>query len=206
LAIAHATSQTSAHMAIECGVSGLAHTFVDAPASPEFVQLATERKIFVVSTLSLLTAVQAAKSVESDSDFGASLLSASQRRSLGTTTHLVHPGQFPVAQENLRRLHEAGVTVLAGTDAPAPGTAHGHSLHRELELLVQAGLTPIEALAAATSIPAETFSLGERGRVKPGYRADLLLVQGDPTANIADTAKIDRIWKNGYRVSRTPQL
>ena len=78
----------------------------------------------------------------------------------------------------------------AGTDAPNSGTAHGASLHGELQLLVEAGLTPTEALAAATSAPAAAFHLTDRGRIAPGLRADLVLVEGDPTADILQTRAI----------------
>src|SRR6185295_16812816 len=102
------------------------------------------------------------------------------------------------ARENVRILHAAGVPILAGSDVPA----HGLALHRELELLVQAGLDPVDALVAATSAPAAAFRLADRGRIAPGLRADLLLVQGDPTANIKNTRKIQRIWKAGVEVER----
>src|SRR4029077_12579152 len=92
--------------------------------------------------------------------------------------------------------------LLAGTDAPNPGTAHGASIHRELELLVQAGLTPIEALTAATAAPARAFHLDDRGRIVPGLRADLLLVKGDPTADITATRDIVSVWKFGVEADR----
>jgi imidazolonepropionase-like amidohydrolase len=204
LAIAHVTNQSNARIAIECGVNGLAHTFIDAPADAELVQRAKERRIFVISTITLLAASEAPNDkVPAGPD--TRLLSASQKRSIGGSTPLVRPGQLELAQETLRRLHAAGVTVLAGTDAPVPGTAHGVSLHRELELLVESGFNPAEALSAATSKPADVFRLGDRGRVKPGYRADLLLVEGDPTTNIANTKRIEGIWKNGFPVERAPR-
>jgi hypothetical protein len=78
------------------------------------------------------------------------------------------------------------------------------SLHRELELLAEAGLAPLNALAAATSVPARVFSLGDRGRIAPGLRADLLLVEGDPTTDITATRSIVAIWKGGRRVERMP--
>ena len=99
-------------------------------------------------------------------------------------------------------LHEKGVPILAGTDAPNPGTAHGASVHRELRLLVDAGLTPAAALAAATSAPARAFKLSDRGRIAPGLRADLVLVNGDPTRDIGATRDIVTIWKRGVRVER----
>ena len=87
---------------------------------------------------------------------------------------------------------------------PNPATAHGVSLHEELQILVMAGYTPEEALHAATALPDAIFHLGDRGHVRAGDRADLLLVDGDPTRKISDTLAIDRIWKNGYAVERTP--
>ncbi|MFC0435192.1 amidohydrolase family protein [Kutzneria buriramensis] len=102
-------------------------------------------------------------------------------------------------------LHDAGIEVLAGTDAHnVPGVPaevrHGESLHHELELLVRAGLTPVEALRAATVRPAEAFGLADRGVVEPGRRADLLLVDGDPTTDITVTRKIKAVWCAGERV------
>jgi hypothetical protein len=75
-------------------------------------------------------------------------------------------------------------------------------MHRELELLVQAGLTPTEALRSATSIPAKTFGLNDRGRIAPGLRADLILVKGDPTQDIVATRDIVSIWKTGAELDR----
>ena len=83
--------------------------------------------------------------------------------------------------EAMRQLIQQGVAILAGTDSPVPTQTYGASLHAELALLVGAGLTPLQALAAATSLPAQTFGLSDRGRISPGLRADLLLVDGDPT-------------------------
>lgn len=100
------------------------------------------------------------------------------------------------------QLKAARVPILAGTDAPNPGTLHGASIHRELELLVKAGLTPVEALTAATSAPAAQFRLSDRGRIEPGRRADLLLVKGDPTTDIKATRSIARVWKGGVTVDR----
>jgi hypothetical protein len=109
------------------------------------------------------------------------------------------------AMAAVRLLRAAGVPILAGSDAPNPGTAHGVSLHRELELLVEAGLTPPEALAAATSVPARLFGLSDRGVVAKGRRADLLLVDGDPTRDITATRDIAAIWKSGVPVERKPE-
>ena len=103
---------------------------------------------------------------------------------------------------NVKDLHNAGVDILAGTDVSVPlehlgGLAHGVSVHHEMQLLVEAGLTPIEALKSATSVIAKRFSLSDRGRIAEGLRADLVLVKGDPSINISDTLSIVRVWKEG---------
>ncbi|GAA3206921.1 amidohydrolase family protein [Dactylosporangium siamense] len=106
------------------------------------------------------------------------------------------------AEGTVRRLAEAGVTLLAGTDAPNPGTVFGASLHRELELLVRCGISPARALAAATTEPARVFGLPDRGRVAVGQRADLVLVSGDPLTDITATRAIQRIWRAGTACDR----
>lgn len=198
LSIAHATSQSNALTAVRCGASGLAHIFVDAPAGEEFVRTAREKRVFFVSTLSLLDVGGRATSPQPG------LLSAGQERSLRMTSPLIHAGDFERALESARRLHAAGVPIVAGTDAPASGTAHGVSIHSEIANLVKAGFTPEEALSAATSLPAQVFAIPDRGRVKAGARADLTLVYGDPTRHIEDTLRIQEIWKNGFRIERPP--
>ncbi|WP_327140151.1 amidohydrolase family protein [Nocardia sp. NBC_01327] len=99
-------------------------------------------------------------------------------------------------------LHAAGVPVLAGSDSNDQigvpfQPEHGAALHRELELLVAAGLTPAEAIRAATSLPAKHFGLTDRGVIAPGMRADLVLIEGDPLADIRATRAIARVWCAG---------
>jgi imidazolonepropionase-like amidohydrolase len=123
---------------------------------------------------------------------------------------------FGSALHGVTALHQAGIQVLAGTDTNYPGpedgnlilnayAGHGITLHHELELLVRAGLSPAAALAAATSVPAQAFGLADRGRIARGLRADLLLVDGDPCADITATRNIAAIWRNGARLHRQPQ-
>ncbi len=102
----------------------------------------------------------------------------------------------------MRALHRAGVPLLAGTDAPAPGAPHGMGLHRELDQQFQSGLKPIEALAAATSEPARFFGFHDRGRIAKRLRADLVLVHGDPSVDITATRHIVGIWKLGIPYTR----
>lgn len=108
---------------------------------------------------------------------------------------------WPVLLQNVRKLHAAGLPLLAGSDAGNPGTAHGPSLHHELAMLVEAGLSPLEALRSATSVPARHFDIAERGCLTAGCRADLLLIDGNPLEDIRHTVRIDAVWKNGKPVN-----
>lgn len=109
-------------------------------------------------------------------------------------------------RQNVRRLHAAEVVILAGSDTQS-GVLPGAGLHRELGLLVEAGLTPVEAIRAATLSPArflEQTQDPETGRIAEGKRADLLLVEGDPTRDIAAVSRIRAVIQRGVRVERFP--
>ena len=119
--------------------------------------------------------------------------------------HVIPRMNFDNCLHSVRRLHRAGAIILAGTDANRdPDTPysppHGEAMHQELELLVDAGLSPVEALRAATVVPAEVFGLTDRGTIAAGRRADLLLVKGDPTTDTTTTRTITGAWIAGDRV------
>jgi imidazolonepropionase-like amidohydrolase len=201
---AHAQAEWAAQQAIECGTDGLAHMFPDNVADADFVALAKAHHIFIETTDAVWAGVAGlnlAKAIAADPRVS-SYLSPAQKQSLLLETKNPHPEFFANALKNTQLLHEAGIALLAGTDAPNPGTAHGISLHEELQILVKAGYTPEQALNAATALPARIFHLGNRGRIAVGARADLVLIDGDPTRNIADTLSIYRVWKNGYSIDR----
>jgi imidazolonepropionase-like amidohydrolase len=99
-------------------------------------------------------------------------------------------------------LHRAGITIVAGTDQVVPG----HSLHRELELYVKAGFTPLEAIQAATIVPARVMKLDkELGTVEVGKAADLIIVDGNPLENISNIRKVQMVVTNG-RLYKTAEL
>jgi imidazolonepropionase-like amidohydrolase len=203
MAVAHIGSLQGAKDAIEAGADGLAHLFIDAPPDPEFVDLAVKHHIFVVPTLSVLASITGSPSGE----LLATDLQLRPYLSPDVTANLRtsfprHSGNFNNPEEAVRMLKARHVPLLAGTDSPNPGTAHGISIHGELELLVGAGMTPVETLIAATSTPATLFHLDDRGRIAPGKRADLLLVKGDPTTDIKATRDIVSVWKLGVQVDR----
>lgn len=105
-------------------------------------------------------------------------------------------------REVTRLLHEAGVQLVAGTDAPNPSIVPGFSLHQEMALMVEAGLSPSAVLACATSAAAKLLRRDDLGHVRPGACADLLLLDGDPTADISETRNIRAVLKGGEWVDR----
>jgi imidazolonepropionase-like amidohydrolase len=206
LAVVHIGSHQGAADTIAAGASGLVHIFADAPADAAFVRQVVKAGAFVTPTLSVTestTGVASGASLIKDARLS-SFINAAERTSL--------EGRFPLrpgSKQNLaialratKLLYDAGVPILAGTDAPNPGTAHGVSLHRELELLVKASLSPEAALRAATSVPANIYLLRDRGRIAPGLRADLVLVNGDPTSDITATRDLVAVWKRGVQLAR----
>lgn len=178
--VAHVATARDTAIALDAGVDGLAHVWSDKvpghPDNAELVHRAATQGVFVISTLVYIE----------------SLGGAHTQRS----TNAAHVA---------KALHRAGVPLLAGTDANPYAPVHGDGLHRELELLTRAGLTPAQALTATTSAPARHFGLPDRGRVATGMRADLVLVEGDPSRDITATREIVAVWRRGERLSRTPR-
>src|SRR5207248_11416345 len=104
----------------------------------------------------------------------------------------------PIELRNLRTVWDAGIPVAMGTDAGNIGTLHGPSVFRELGLMVQAGLTPLQALRAATVNGARAMGMEhELGTLAPGKLADLLILDADPLADVQHLARIHRVIKDG---------
>jgi imidazolonepropionase-like amidohydrolase len=169
LTIAHATSPGAYDVAIAIGVDVVTHVPFGGSLHPDQIAALAEAGQVVVPTLTMAESISKVR---------------------GT--------RLEEAVETVAALHQAGVPILAGTDANAqagvPPVEYGSSLHRELELLAQAGLSNAEALNAATAGPAKYFKLADRGVVEAGRRADLLLVAGDPLTDLSATRAITRVW------------
>ena len=204
IAVAHTMSIKATQRAIDNGVDGLMHLFVDQPHTQEIVENIAKSGAFVCPT------VVAGASTINDSDavsFGqdprvSSKLTPEWQQAFGNLINTYPHGTMQQLLDGVKALHEAGVDILVGTDASQTsvgGMVHGASVHHEMQLLVRAGLTPTEALRAATSVTARRFQMADRGSIKAGMNADLLLVKGNPTENIADTLNIEGVWRNGER-------
>ena len=203
LAVVHVTGIERALEAVSQGADGLVHVWIDEIIAEEDARRVAEAGVFVVPTLSVIASMfgdSTGLRVLDETD--EELVSPMQWGTLGDRSYLRTGTEGEAALENVRRLHEAGVRIVAGTDAPNPGTGAGISMHSELRLLARAGLSSEAVLAAATSGAAEAFRIPERGRIAEGHVADLVLVRGDVENDVSHTTGIVTIWKDGYTVAR----
>lgn len=207
LTVAHALTVAATRMSIEAGIGGLVHLFMDRPPTEEVIELIRRSGAFVVPCVVLNASMMGITGEEFAADPRvAARLPQEWMSTLRSSFNHYPQGNIKDVLAAVKSLRDGGVDILVGTDVSAPlpflgGLAHGASVHHELQYLVEAGLTPIEALRAATSTPARRFGLDDRGRVAPGLRADLLLVEGDPITTISDTLNIRAIWRRGARLA-----
>lgn len=204
IAIAHILTAEAAKTAVEIGVDGLAHLFIDRPEwTAELIKSIADKGIFVTPCLVLNSSIigNSACHIAHD-DRVQHKLNEDWKMTMCSCFNTFPSGKMEDNFNNVKDLHDAGVDILVGTDVSVPmphlgGLAHGLSVHHEMQLLVEAGLSPIDALKSATSVIAKRFSLFDRGIIAEGMRADLILINGDPTKKISDSLSIVGVWKQG---------
>jgi imidazolonepropionase-like amidohydrolase len=207
LTVAHALTVQATRMAIEAGIDGLAHLFMDQPHTEEIIAMIAEAGMFVVPCVTLNASMMGITGAALAADPRvSSRLDEAWLATLNSSFDHYPQGKLADVLASVKALHDAGVDLLTGTDVSLPetflgGMAHGASVHHELQYLVEAGLTPVAALRAATATPARRFGLDDRGRIAAGMRADLLLVDGDPTQDISSTLNIRAIWRRGVQLA-----
>ncbi len=187
LTVAHAVSTAAFDMALQAGADMITHAPLDRRLTESTAARILAQKCVSIPTLTMMKGIVDRIAA----------VAASQPEGV-----VVAGPSYEAARCSVAELHRAGVPILAGTDANAgPGIPfsprHGESLHEELELLIEAGLSTVEALRAATVLPAQYFGLHDRGVIEPGRRADLVLIDGDPIADIRATRQIRRVWCAG---------
>ncbi|OKP09269.1 hypothetical protein PENSUB_5355 [Penicillium subrubescens] len=201
MVVAHASSFTPFNMALVAKADIITHAPRDKSVTEETARIMAGKKVISVPTLTMMKAVSAkpplgaalGMMVSKPSLFMAIL--KSKRSGQGEQT-------YENARDSVTAMYRAGVPILAGTDCHDEPNSffevkHGESLHRELELLVEAGVSVLDALRAATVLPAEHFQLNDRGVIAVGKRADLVLLREDPTKDIRATRSIERVWCGG---------
>ena len=180
LVATHAVSVPTLQMAIDAGTDIYIHVPLEADMTPEMAEKIARQKAACVPTLVMM------KGFADIPIYG------------------YKKEDYRHAENNVRMLHEAGVPLLAGTDASnvifLPWIRFGSDLHREMRLMAGAGLTPAEILTGATGLAAKVFGVDSIGTLEPGRHADMILIDGAPDRNIADTAQIRKVWIGGVEV------
>lgn len=179
--IAHVTLDASIDMCFRTDVDVITHLPLGKPIDAELAMKIIKKRMAAIPTLVMMqcffNAIPPEASLSGGMDYANSAAS-------------------------MNALENAGVIIMAGTDANTTvcRVIHGESLHSELQLMVAAGMSPLEALRSATVVPAEYWGLNDRGLIEPGRRADLVLVEGNPTQDISATKNIMGVWINGEQV------
>ena len=173
-AMAHAQGSTGIKNAILAGVSSIEHGFY---LTDEIIELMLKKDVFLVPTLAAVHHIVEKGTEAGIPEYGVRKAKEAQK------AHL----------ESFAKAYKAGVKIAMGTDAATPFNYHGKNA-LELELMVKAGMKPMDALLSATKMGAELMGWGDRmGQVKPGYWADLILVDGNPLEDIRVLQDVSRI-------------
>ena len=211
--IVHATGLWEAKDAVRAGAEVLVHSVFEEPVDSTFLRLARERGTIYTPTLTVTEGYRNAYlgKTAGRMPYPARCVDERSRRLFGTSVPEDElPGwargggqpppnrQLEQGLANLREVARAGVTVAAGTDAGNPGTAHGASIVRELELMARAGMSPMQVLVAATRNGARAMGRGEDvGTIQPGRRADLVVLDESPLEDVRNVASVRTVVKGG---------
>ena len=211
---AHVFYLADAKALVAAGVDVLAHSVRDLPVDDELIRAVKSRGVFYIPTLSVdesffIFAEQ--PEVMNDEFFKHAVppelitmfLSKEYKDKVAANPAVPkEKAAFAVALRNVKALHDAGVQVAFGTDSGAlPERIPGWGEHHELELMVRAGLSPMDAIVAATQKSAALIKAGDRGTLEPGKRADFVVLAADPIADIRNTRQIVSIWHGGREIA-----
>jgi imidazolonepropionase-like amidohydrolase len=202
---------------VQTGIDGFAH----APTrkmSADDIQVIKEHGLFVITTLVVeeysgrrrladLKFLEEPLIVETTPPWFLADLRAEATRNLSdaekSEVRMAAAG-FDEMARNVKKLLDAGVLVAAGTDAPYPGLFQGEALHHELELLVAAGMAPLQAIRLATFNAASIMHAEEEwGSLQAGRTANVVIVAGNPAEHISDTRKVEMVILNGRILDRS---
>ncbi len=211
--MAHLFYLEDAKLLVAAGLDGMAHSVRDREVDDALIRDLKAKKTFAVATLvrEESTFVYAHPPAFLDDPFfnrwiDPQIVTQLKDPAWGTRVKAdpdfsKYPGQLKMAQKNLKKLHDAGVAVVFGSDSGPPARFQGFFEHRELELMVEAGLTPAQALQIATSKTAEALRISrDFGSLAKGKRADMILLDADPLVDIRNTHKINKVWIGGREV------
>ena len=201
----HTVTLNGAKIAARAGIDVLAHGVGDAPVDDELIALLKKSGTGYVSTL----ATYEPRTARSPSPRLLAVLSPADREFVQRNSERRSPAssdapimrRWHFLQENISRLSAAGIPIGVGTDAGVEATYHGWSTLHEMELLVSSGLTPMQAITAATGTSARLVGEDkDRGTIAPGKIADLLLIKGSPDQNIEEIENTSAVFLGGQQL------
>ncbi|HTC75246.1 MAG TPA: amidohydrolase family protein [Edaphobacter sp.] len=214
---AHVYSLEDSKQLVTDGVDVLAHSVRDQVVDDAFIQAMKQHKVWYIPTFTVDESFfvyaerpefmqsaffQEAAGPQLMAKFNAPGYAEKINQDAQTARHRK---DFAIGQQNLKRLFDAGANVGFGTDSGAlPGRIPGFAEHRELELMVEAGLTPMQAIVAATGENAKLLHLSDRGTIVVGKRADLVVLDADPLLDIRNTRKISAVYHEGRSIVDLP--
>jgi len=210
----HATKIDAAKAAVAAGADVLVHSIEDRRVDIAVVEAMTSRKTVYIPTLAVLEGYdEVFRGAPKLNDIEQKLGDPQAIQSWNQLSK-IPPGGVPrlnldavrrIQFTNLQLMESAGVRVAAGSDAGNIGTLHGPALHRELELMAEAGMRPADILLSATRNAAVVMGKeAELGTLERGKLADLVILDADPTASVLNLRKIHRVMKNGVFVDIPP--
>jgi imidazolonepropionase-like amidohydrolase len=199
---------------LDAGGDFIAHSVRDAPVDQALIDKMLKRDVCLCPTLmrDVSTFVYETRPTffddpffrrDADVETMAGLQTAQYQASNRTPAATRYKAGLEVAKANLKRLKEAGVRIAMGTDSGPAGRFQGYFEHLELEQMVSAGLTPAQAILAATSDAARCLNVGDRvGTLRAGLEADFLILTRNPLDDIRHTKSLESAWVGGVRVPR----
>jgi imidazolonepropionase-like amidohydrolase len=200
------------------GVDIFAHSVRDAEINDALIAEMKARHVAYIPTLSLdefAFAYQDAPAWLADPFFRASLepgvlemvTSSSYKEKVRSDPRTAFEIEaFAIAKKNLKKVHDAGILVALGSDSGAlPIRPLGFAEHMELQLMVQAGLTPVQAISVGTRNSARVLGISDdTGSIEPGKKANFIVLDRDPSENIRNTQSIRSVWRLGKKVNDGP--
>jgi imidazolonepropionase-like amidohydrolase len=211
--LAHVYYLADARDLVEAGVDGFLHLVRDEEMDDGLVRRMKQKNVFVTPNLSTSEAGTYTDTpawiddpVLAESATSEMLRKVADtyaaRRAAGTLPRQAAMTSYMKQQRSLAKLNAAGVPIALGDDSGIENTFFGFGEHRELELMVTAGMTPMQAIVAATRTPAALLNLETLGIVAPGKSADFLVLDANPLDSIANTRRIASVYQRGQQVDR----
>ncbi len=206
--IAHVYYLDDARDLVRAGIDGFAHLVRDREMDDDLVALIKQRNVLIMPNLGLAesrTYAQAPAWLDDPllHETAPAAVVARMRASYGQRPVEAAQKTYRIMQTNLNKLNTAGARIGFGADAGAvPDHVHAYTAHRELQLMVEAGMTPVQALTAATVTSAEFLRLTRLGTLDAGKSADFIVLDANPLDDIANTKKIAKVYLRGQEIDR----